>query len=484
MPPQSFGFLRYRAALGIMLAVAPAGVADYRTAQELLGLPPVHSSRFASFTARLREQGVLEPVTTVICQLARKPDEHGTPIDYARRRRLRSLSQANLDTGGWRRSRYFLTHPGTWAHRRYARRADLPAAPAQENLARLRLIELLTGTHPRYLPGPLRLPERRSQDYAEFVFTLPEPMARYLHQRASFLLRHAGIDEPATWEPPSGWVTGITWPGPGPGGITTGNLHQLIRSGLPLRAIAARLGTTADHVRLAGALHPAPRSPPRSSAQAPAEPEPPGAGELRVLTAHGFGPHKIARITRCSERVIRHLLVEAGLRQPPARPGGGIDSHWLQEQYQDRQRSLKDIAAETGTPAATLAAAARNAGIPVRHGINGHAHPLASIGAPGTFPPAVWNALTRPHAAQRIRRLLALPGQPSLLRAARELGIKHATPASQIRQLEGATGTTLLTAGPDGLITLTADGEQFARDVRPVLGSLAQSTSQNASHAP
>ena len=31
----------------------------------------------------------------------------------------------------------------------------------------------------------------------------------------------------------------------------------------------------------------------------------------------GFGPHKIARITGCSERVIRQLLVEAGLRRPP-----------------------------------------------------------------------------------------------------------------------------------------------------------------------
>ncbi len=39
-------------------------------------------------------------------------------------------------------------------------------------------------------------------------------------------------------------------------------------------------------------------------------------------------------------------------------------------------------------------------------------------------------------------------------------------------------------ADPDGTITLTADGEQFARDVRPILESLAQSRSKNASHAP
>ncbi len=441
MPPEGFDFLRYRFGLGVMLAVASAGVDGYRTAQELFGLQPVHGNRFASFTARLREHRVLEPVAAAICQLARKLDQHGAPVDYARRRRLRRFSRAQLDVTGWRRQRYLLTHPDTWAHRRHLNHADLPAAPVQEHLARLRLIELLTGTHPCYLPEPLRLPERRGPDYAEFVFTLPEPMAGFLHQRASSLLSHAGINEPVTWEPPFGWVTGITWPGPHPGDISPGDLHPLIGSGLPVRAIAARLGTTAEHIRLTAARYPAPQPPASTSAQ-------------------------------------------VAPRQAPNRPGGDIGPHWLREQYQLRQRSLKDIAAETGVPAATLAAAARNTGIPVRHGINGHPHPLASTGAPGAFPPAVWDAFTRPNAEQRIRRLLALPGQPSLHHAARHLGIQHATLASQIRQLEDVTGITLLRAAPDGTITLTANGEQFARDVRPVLESLAQSRSKNASHAP
>jgi hypothetical protein len=170
MPPGDFDFLRYRAALAMMLAVAVTGAQDYSTAQELLGLDAFDSSRLATFTGRLRQDGFLEPVTAAICQLARKLDEHGAPVDYARRRRLRRFCQAQLDTAAWHRQSHLL-----------ARRASLPAAPVQERFARLRLIELLTGTHPRYLPEPLQLPVHRSQDYAEFTFTMPEQMAFSLH---------------------------------------------------------------------------------------------------------------------------------------------------------------------------------------------------------------------------------------------------------------------------------------------------------------
>jgi TniQ len=484
MPSEGFDFLRYRLALAIMLAVACTGAGSYRTVQELLGQHPVHASRFPTFIARLREHGALEPVTTAVCQLARRLDEHGTPVDYARRRRLRRFSQAQLDIVGWRRQRYFLTHPDTWAERRHLGSADLPAATFQEHLARLRLIELLTGIHPYYLPEPLRLPERRGQDYAEFVFTMPEPMAGFLDRQARHLLRHAGIDEPVTWEPPLDWITGISWPGPCPDDINPADLHPLIQAGLPVRAIAARLGTTPEHVRLTAARYPAPKATAATTAQTPGEPEPPGTGQLRQFTQQGFGPRKIARITGCSERVIRQLLVSAGLRQPAPRPGRDIDPQWLREQYQVQQRSLKDIAAETAIPVSALAAAARNAGIPVRQGVNGRAHPLASLGGATAFPPAIWNAFARPHAEQRIRRILALPGQPGLLHAARRIGIKRATLDSQIRQLEDAAGTALLRTGPDGIITLTAHGEEFARDVQSALEALAQSREKDARHAP
>jgi hypothetical protein len=182
----------------------------------------------------------------------------------------------------------------------------------------------------------------------------------------------------------------------------------------------------------------------------------------------------------------RHPAAPHQRGAPPPRPAPdhAIDPRWLREQYQERQRSLKDIAAETGIPVAALATAARTAGIRVRHGINGRAHPLAALGGPGAFTPDVWNAFTRPGAEQRILRLLAIPGQPSLQHAARQLGIRHALLAGQVRQLEAVVGTELLRTGPDERLTLTAYGRLFARDAAPALESLTQSRSQAIRHAP
>ena len=73
-----------------------------------------------------------------------------------------------------------------------------------------------------------------------------------------------------------------------------------------------------------------------------------------------------------------------------------------------------------------------------------------------------------------------LDGQPGLHHAARERGIRHALPASPVRQLGDMTRTTLLRTSPDETITLTADGEQFASDVRPVLESCSPGRSSTA----
>jgi hypothetical protein len=91
--------------------------------------------------------------------------------------------------------------------------------------------------------------------------SLPIRHCLWLARQASSLLSKASIDEPVTWEPPPGWITGIPSPGLDPDSITTSDLHPLIRARLSASAIAARLATTADHVLLAAARNPAPRLP-------------------------------------------------------------------------------------------------------------------------------------------------------------------------------------------------------------------------------
>jgi hypothetical protein len=296
LPSRGRDFQRSRAVLAVMLAVAVTG-ADYGTARELPGLEPFRPGKPGNFTALLRQHGILEPVTAAICQLARNLDQHGAPvIGYARRRRQGSLCQAPLDAAGSRRSQRDLLPA------QHGRPAP-PGAPAHEQFARLRLIELVTGTRPRYLPGPLQLPRQSGPDYAAFVFTMPEQPDLCLRRPASALLSQAGISEPVTWEPPSGWAPGIPRPSPDPDAVST------------------------EH---------------------------------------------------------------------------------------------------------------------------------------------------------RIRRLLAIPGQPDLQHAARQPGTTTARLSRQARQLEDVAGTALLRTGPGGLLTLTAHGRLFARDVHPVLESLKQSPKSNS----
>lgn len=490
MPPNEFVMLPYRSVLSVLLLIAGTEETTCAQAQQLLGHTPTHATKFSVATQRLRHQGVLDNVLSALGQLARHLDEHGAPIDYARRRRLRRFTHARLDIDAWRRRRLAVTLPDNWDSRLYIANItpnELPADPRDERFARLHLIELLTGTHPYWFPEPLRLPTSDSNAYARFVFTLPAPLSAYLHQQAQNRLVKAGIHEQVCWEPPFDWVTDITWPGPHPDDISPDEMWALIQDGHPLRATATKLGTTIDHLRLTASRHP-PRQPSTRSGELWIEEDvlaPPDTNQLRAFAEQGLGPRKIAQLTGYSQRLILQLLIEAGLTQTPITQefADNIDPAWLQEQYEIHQRSFNNIAAELGIDAVALVAHARKIGIAIRPGVLAHQHPLADLGRPDAFPPAIWAAFFRPAAEQRIRRFLQTPGHPSLSHAAKHLGIRTALLNSQITQLEQAIGATLLQPAADQHnIALTAEGEQFARDVRPVLEIL--DSSRNADSSP
>jgi len=117
----------------------------------------------------------------------------------------------------------------------------------------------------------------------------------------------------------------------------------------------------------------------------------------------------------------------------------------------------------------------------------------AGISEPVTWePPSGWAPGIPPpgpdpdaaSAGQRIRRLLAIPGQPDLQHAARQLGITTARLARQVRQLENAAGTALLRTGPDKRLMPTAYGRLLARDVRPALEAITQARERDPGNAP
>lgn len=461
-PQGLFDPLSYRQALSLLLQIAGIGDLDYTAARALLGQPPASGAVCAHFTKKLRRTGTWEPVLSALSQLAHKLDEHPAPIDYGRRRRWRRISAADLNRAAWLAA---------------CRQIRYRSSDRQERFARLRLVELLTSDHPYYFAAPLTLsPSRDGEDYSAFVFALPAQLSAHLHEQAQTLLRRLHIDEPVTWEPPFDAVEDVSWPGPHPDDIHPNELWTLARAGLTRSAIAARLHTTPEHIHLAAARHPKPRT--RRRASTPGTDIPgsvsPSARDLREYVDQGLSPGQIAQLTGCSHQRISTLLINSGIGPPvPREVLRALSPAWLREQYEDNHRSFTDIAAELGIPPSDLARHARTLGLATRRGVAAHQHVLAGHGGPEAFPAYIWTLFASHGAEQRVRRLLAIPGHPDLNHAAKHLGIRKASLSHQIDQLEQAIGTTLLdtTVGSRGL-TLTPTGEQLKHELLSVLAVL------------
>jgi hypothetical protein len=435
-PPGLFAPVPYRAVLSALLLLAGTADLDYRHARALLGDTPTGSDHSSHFTQGLRRAGALDTVISVLGRLADTLDERGSPIDYARRR---MLAEPAFDEGAWRDRCLEIGRRGLT--RRH-----------QVRFARFHLAELLTGTHPSHLPGPARMAAPGSARYAEFAAAVPEPLEAYLRCCAEQILNRAGIDEPVEWEPPFDWVADVAWPGPDPAATPRGILWARTSTRSPSTP-PAEPGTTAG-------------------------PAPPGAEELRAWAEQGLSPRRIAAITGCPRPLIARLLAEAGLARPTARDVlSTLDPAWLREQYEARHRTFDEIAAELGIHSCELNAHARTLGITTRRGGASRRHILAGHGGPAAFPSAVWAAFTGHRADQHIRRILATPGHPNLSRAASALGARQSSLTYQIRRVERAVGAEILRCDDNGGgITFTPAGEQFARDVRPVLDLLDHAT--------
>jgi hypothetical protein len=149
----------------------------------------------------------LTPLASVLAQLAFALDEHGSPIDYARRRALfTDLRSVTLDLDACTRLR--LQHGWSAGY-----------AP-REAVLRWYLLVLLTGEHPA-IPGTKKPFSWRCNNFRSGA---PRLLRVFLRQQAEANLARHGITEPVTWEPPPHWVTWPDWPGTEPARFPTAGL--------------------------------------------------------------------------------------------------------------------------------------------------------------------------------------------------------------------------------------------------------------------
>ena len=467
-PPEAFGPspLYYRAALSSMTLLVGSSDLTQRQAKRLLfsydidGLP----ARLGHTLRRLRELGYLDSVMAAITDVAQVIDNHGSPIDHARRRAL--FSEADLDLNFCYR---FCDQTGR----------TRPTENKQRHL-RLRMIELLTGTHPRYMRPPLRLDVSLQGVYGRLVLQLPEPYAVHLQEQAQRHLDAAGIHEPLQWEPPASWTTGNGLPGPELSSLPRELLWERIRNGSSARTLAREYGTSIEHVRVFADLNPVPDTSSRPHRSKFPLSELPSADQIKRSYANGARLQEISETFGYSRGVIRRLCRIEGV--PVNHPGRQysceIDPSWFRQEYLVKQRSISDIADEMKVSRNTIQRQAVAFGVCLRSRSEPK-HLLAAYGNPDDYSSGVWQAFTGRYGRQRVERFVALASYGSLTEAARELRTTHALLGVIIGHLEKATEVQLVDRDGQGrrMTALTMAGENLRRSAVKVLQQLEETES-------
>jgi hypothetical protein len=185
-----------------------------------------------------------------------------------------------------------------------------------------------------------------------------------------FLARHGITDEPVTWQPPLGLVSGLELPGPDPAGLDTRGLHQMIYAGNAPGKAGQAIGISTDAVRLILDEHPAPALRVRRHRGSLAGQATEFAGitkeDLERLYLHERLPiRQIAARYHTSRPAIADVLrahgIAIGHRPPP-----GMTADWLQQEYVEKSRSLAEIAREIGISHTGIKYWAKKYGIPIR----------------------------------------------------------------------------------------------------------------------
>ncbi|MBT2524132.1 TniQ family protein [Streptomyces sp. ISL-99] len=432
----------------------------------LLGNQEINTDR-DSIERRLYLDHDLTPLASTLAQLARALDQHGSPIDYARRRATFTSATVTLDLDAY-----------TWL---CAQQGWNPGQQHRVLLMRAYLLMLLTG---EVHPPPEGASYRFAWHCSEFRFHAPRALRSFLRRQAKDNLTHHKIIEPVTWEPPDAWVTAVRWPGLSPADIVEDEFRDLLATSGTVRETAGALGLATEHVRLycdltaTGAATPSDVIGKHLSARTVRTAKT-REGILAPDRLHDLYVNQklelthIANLASCSPDTVRRLLRQDGIplrprpRRIPDRPD--ITREWLHHEYVERQRDIANLARERRVTHYHLTRMAKAWGITIRpaggqcYNAVGHLHlhrPLSE-----DMRKVVMNS----QALNRLRAITQISGHPSFAAAARSDG---AGTDSALRQrvigVEEAVGFQIIDRSVRPLAA-TERGQEFLREAAEIL---------------
>ncbi|WP_280443424.1 LysR family transcriptional regulator [Nocardia brasiliensis] len=376
-----------------------------------------------------------------MARLAHYLDEHGSPVDYERRRQRIPAEAIDRDTW-WELACSVDAHPGDDATQQRLRNANRY------------LHQLLTGADladPRHALAFAGSDDR--SHHLRFTLSMSLPLRQALRDYAASVLERFDIDEPLTWSPPASLADGLELPGIEVAELDIDKIEQLvIVEQRRLVDVADILGVHIEHIRFALERLDRPQRTWTKST-------PPAAWRREqqaetLLTREFFerehitGQRSLKELSAATGFAISELSqyarrCGATVRQGPAPKR--IDPLWLREQYLDRRRNMADIAAELGTVQGVVAKALDRFDIPTRPG-TGVVSWTEMNRTYTDLPTGVRAAVEGTYNGwERLRRFQIAMQFPILKSAAQHLGIDQANLAAQLDLLEQHLGAALFT---------------------------------------
>ncbi|MGW2867262.1 TniQ family protein [Kitasatospora sp. NPDC001225] len=363
----------------------------------LLGNHRIHTDRDAIERGHYQGRDHT-PLASALAQLAYALDEHGSPIDYARRRALFTPDTVTVDLDAYTR----LCTQHNWSS----------GGTNRTSVMRWYILALLTGED-RRSPYTARI--------REFRFQAPRELRLFLREQAQHHLTRHGISEPVTWEPPDEWVSDLRWPGASPSAIDHEAFRDLFATTESVHEIAQNLNLTPEHVRLHCEATDT-GLPPRPANGKPLADR--RTGLLAPQQLHDLYENqqlsltRIAHLASCSPAIVRRLLQHDGvlLRSRPT-----VTRDWLYHEYIEKRRSIMALVREAGVSHLRLTQLAKQWGIPLR--APGRYSTLGTLMTvlPQPPSPALQTVANSTGALQRLKLIVAVPGYQSFAAAARDL---------------------------------------------------------------